>query len=283
MVARTRRIRAAKRLGQHFLVDPVAAGRIVEAARVGANDLVVEIGPGRGALTGPLLEVASRVVGIELDPVLCALLQQACGHRGDLSVLNCDVLKVNFPELVQSEGFARAVLVGNLPYQVTGAVVEQILDARAVLTRAVLTVQREVARRMTALPGGKDYGVLSIAVQLRTRPEWLFDLPPEHFSPVPRVHSSALRLDFTSEPPVRVEDERVFFRVVRTAFQQRMFRSGGRPAPASGSHLDGAVRTDLPWAGCLFTGQGLRQPIYARDERCLLCRRPRRSGLTGNS
>ena len=221
MVARTRRTRAAKRLGQHFLVDPVAASRIVEAARVGANDLVVEIGPGRGALTGPLLGVASRVVGIELAPALCALLQQACGHRGDLSVLNCDVLKVNFPELVQSEGFERAVLVGNLPYQVTGAVVKQILDARAVLTRAVLTVQREVARRMTALPGGKDYGVLSIAVQLRTRPEWLFDLPPEHFSPVPRVHSSALRLDFTSEPPVRVEDERVFFRVVRTAFQQR--------------------------------------------------------------
>ena len=209
------------RLGQHFLNDFSAARRIVEAAGIAEGDLVVEIGPGRGALTGLLLERASRVVGIELDASLCARLQKTCGHRGDLSVLNCDVLQVDLPGLVRSEGPGRAVLVGNLPYAITGAALEQILDARAAFKRAVVMVQREVAQRMVASPGGKDYGILSIAVQIRTCPERLFTLPPDSFVPPPRVHSSAVRLDFTSAPPIRIEDERLLFRLVRTAFQQR--------------------------------------------------------------
>ena len=214
-------MRAKKRLGQHFLNDASAVRRIVDAAAIEADDLVVEIGPGGGALTGRLLERGARVVGIELDRTLCAKLQERCGARGRLSVLNRDVLRVDLPELVQSEGFERAVLVGNLPYPITGAILEQILDARAVLKRAVVTVQREVGRRITAPPGGKDYGILSIAVQIRTRPEWLFDLPPDHFRPMPKVDSSVLRFDFSAEPPVRIEDERLFFRAVRMAFQQR--------------------------------------------------------------
>ncbi len=221
MGVRANRGRTTRRLGQHFLADPVAVGRIVEAAGVGVDDLVVEIGPGRGALTGLLLERARRVVGIELDRSLCAFLEQTGGGRGDLSILQGDVLQVNLGELVQREGFERAVLVGNLPYRITGACIEQILDARAVWTRAVLMVQREVARRMTASPGGKEYGILSIAVQLWSRPERLFDLAPGCFRPAPKVHSSALRLDFPPDPSIRVEDERFFFRVVRTAFQQR--------------------------------------------------------------
>lgn len=213
-----KQIPAKKRLGQHFLADARAARQIVEATGAGPEDLVVEIGPGRGALTGLLLERARRVVGIELDEDLS---RRLAARDGNLTLVNRDVLRVDLADLVRREGFARAVLVGNLPYRITGALVRQILDARAVWTRAVVMVQREVARRMVASPGGKEYGVLSIAVQLRTSPEVLLDLPPDRFVPAPRVHSSVVRLDFSLLPTVQVEDERFFFQVVRTAFGQR--------------------------------------------------------------
>ena len=214
-------MRARQRLGQHFLTDAHAIQRIVDASGVGPNDLVVEVGPGRGALTRELLKRGSRVAGIELDRSLCSLLQKDLGSGGRLEILNSDVLRVDLPALVRREGFESAVLVGNIPYNITGAVVKQVLDARAVFRRAVLMVQREVARRIVARPGGRAYGILSIAVQIRTSPEWMFDLSPEHFSPPPRVHSSVLRLDFSSSPPIRIEDEALFFHVVRTVFGQR--------------------------------------------------------------
>ncbi len=219
--ARRRSRPARRRLGQHFLSDPLSARRIVEAAEVGPGDLVLEIGPGRGALTGLLIERASRVVGIEVDPSLCSVLKRTFGDRGALTVLRANVLQVDLPGLVRKEGYGQAVAVGNLPYHITGAVIEQILDAREALRRGVVMVQREVAVRAVAHPGGKDYGILSIAVQLRTRPERVFDLPPEHFVPAPRVHSSVLKLEFADPPPVQVNDEGLFFGIVRQAFGQR--------------------------------------------------------------
>jgi 16S rRNA (adenine1518-N6/adenine1519-N6)-dimethyltransferase len=206
-------------LDQHFLNDPAAADRIVEAAGVGGDDLVVEIGPGRGALTGSLVERACQVIGIEIDRVLCGRLEARYGQA--LRVVNADVLKVDLPSLVLEAGYGQAVLVGNLPYSITGSIVERVVHARQVFARAVLMVQREVARRIAARPGGKEYGILSIAVQLRARPECLFDIPPEAFSPSPKVHSSVVRLTFSPDPPDDVPDEDFFFRVVRRAFQQR--------------------------------------------------------------
>lgn len=208
-----------KGLAQHFLTDAGAVQKIVRAARVHANDLVVEIGPGRGALTGRLLAQSDSVVGIERDEALCDFLRSrfGCGLR----LHNQDVLEVDFSELIRGEGFERAILVGNLPYYITGAVVQRILNARSRFKRAVLTVQREVAKRIVATPGNRDYGVLSIAVQLHAQPKILFDLAPGVFHPAPRVYSSVIRMDFHTETRYRIQDERFFFRVVRTAFGQR--------------------------------------------------------------
>ncbi|MDE2998833.1 MAG: 16S rRNA (adenine(1518)-N(6)/adenine(1519)-N(6))-dimethyltransferase RsmA [Gemmatimonadota bacterium] len=208
-----------KGLAQHFLTDLGAVRRIVGAAGVGADDLVVEIGPGRGALTGRLLAQAGTVIGIERDGALCDLLRSRFG-RG-LHLRNRDVLTVDFSDLIRGAGFDHAILVGNLPYYITGAVIQRILDARRRFKRAVLTVQREVARRIAATPGNRDYGVLSIAVQLYSDPKTLFDLAPDVFNPAPRVFSSVIRLDFQRETRYRIQDERFFFRVVRTAFGQR--------------------------------------------------------------
>ncbi len=208
-----------KGLAQHFLTDAGAVQRIVRAAGIRADDLVVEVGPGRGALTGPLAAQSARVIGIERDDALCVFLRAKFGRR--LRLHNQDVLTVDFRKLIREEGFERAILLGNLPFNITGAVVRRILDARFQFKRAVLTVQREVARRIVAAPGNRDYGVLSIAVQLHTRPKILFDLTPGVFFPAPRVVSSVIRLEFDGEAPFRVKDEEFFFRVVRTAFGQR--------------------------------------------------------------
>ncbi len=217
----TRRTRARKRLGQHFLKDSSAAVRIVASAGIHPTDLVLEIGPGRGALTGLLLEQASFVVGIELDDGLCEVLQRRFAASENLLVINRDILDVDFSELIHAQGFDRAVLVGNLPYNITGTVVEKILDSRQVLKRAIVMLQREVAKRIVSPPNVKDYGILSIAVQIRTRPERLFDLAPESFDPSPKVHSSVVSLEFQQEPPIRLTDESLFFKVVRMGFNQR--------------------------------------------------------------
>ena len=208
-----------KGLAQHFLTDDGAVQRIVRGAGVQADDLVIEIGPGRGALTGRLLAQAGSVIGIERDEALCDFLRSRFG-RG-LRLRNQDVLEVDFSDLICGEGHERAILVGNLPYYVTGAVVRRVLDARRRFKRAVLTVQREVARRIVAAPGNRDYGVLSIAVQLHSHPKILFDLAPGVFYPAPAVFSSVIRLDFHAGTRYRIHDERFFFRVVRTAFGQR--------------------------------------------------------------
>lgn len=224
-------MKTRKALGQHFLVHGPSIRHIADAAHIGPDDLVLEIGPGRGALTGALMERSARVIAIELDGDLCASLSARISDARRFCLINADVQDVDLAALVRESGHARAVLVGNLPYGITGALMRQITDARAVLTRAVVMVQREVARRITAQPGGKDFGVLSAMVQVRCVPGHVLDLPPGHFEPPPKVHSSVLRLDFEALPPYRIQDEGRFLQVVRMAFQQRrkMLRNALRP------------------------------------------------------
>lgn len=210
-----------KALGQHFLVHGPSIRHIVDAAGIGPGDLVIEIGPGRGALTRPLIERAARVIAIELDRSLCASLQMQFSDLQRFHLINADVQKIDLSALVRESGWDRAILVGNLPYRITGALMRQITDARTAWSRAVIMVQREVARRIAAQPGGKDFGVLSAIVQVRCVPGLLFDLPPGHFAPPPQVYSSVLRLDFEAPPSHCIEDEARFLQVVRMAFQQR--------------------------------------------------------------
>ena len=206
-----------KKWGQHFLVNAASAARIVEAARIGKADSVVEIGPGRGALTGALLARAKRVIAIEIDENLCALLAAQFGSQ--LKLVSEDVRRVHLSALVDPRD--KAILVGNLPYHITGALIRQITDARGAWKRAIIAVQREVGQRLIAQPGSKTYGVLSIVTQVRCAAKRLFDLPPAHFFPAPKVHSSVLMLDFEAPSAYDIADERRLFGIVRAAFQQR--------------------------------------------------------------
>ena len=224
-------MKAKKSLGQHFLIDGQAIQNIVAEAQIGPDDLVVEIGPGRGALTEFLVRRAGRVVAIEIDTDLCGLLKRQFAEQANFSLIAEDVQQVDLKTLVREANFARAVLVGNLPYHITGTLLRQIFDAREVFHHAVIMVQREVAHRLTAVPGNKSYGVLTTVAQINSVPKLLFDLPPASFEPPPKVHSSVLKLNFECAPQYTVADQDLFLKVVHASFQQRrkMLRNTLRP------------------------------------------------------
>ena len=212
--------RPRKRLGQHFLNDAGAARRIASAAEAGPNDLVIEIGPGRGAITSLLADAAERVIGIELDDTLARELTASFADRPGVSIDNRNILDADLPQIVTDAGYKSAIVVGNLPYHLTGPILQQLMRSRLVLNRAIVMMQREVGERLRATEG-KAFGILSISIQLYCEISHVFDLGPSHFTPPPKVHSSVLALTFRDKPAVDLEDEAAFFQVVRTAFQQR--------------------------------------------------------------
>ncbi len=197
--------------GQHFLADPPTMRRIVEALGLAGGDAALEIGPGRGALTQILSERAGRLVAVELDRELAARL----GPRfPKAEIVNADFLIWPLPEV--PPGTFR--VIGNLPYSVAGPILQKVLGWTG-WDRAVVMVQKEVAERIRALPGTKDFGLLALSVQSRAEAEKLFDVAPGAFRPAPRVTSTVLRLRRKASPVFR--DEAAFFRVVRAGFAQR--------------------------------------------------------------
>jgi 16S rRNA (adenine1518-N6/adenine1519-N6)-dimethyltransferase len=213
--------RPKKRLGQHFLVDSRAAEKIAAAAQIGPDETVLEVGPGLGALTGPLLDQARRVIAVEVDERLCTILEAELGGHPGLEVVNGDFLKVNIPELASESDAGGLKVVGNLPYHITGPALRMILDQLHLLRLAVLTVQREVAARILADPGGKAFGVLSVVAQYRAQTELVFRLPQEAFYPQPQVASSVVMLSPRPQPPINLADEDHFFTMVKTLFSHR--------------------------------------------------------------
>ncbi len=206
---------AKKHLGQNFLYDPSILSRIIEAAGITADDTVVEIGPGPGKLTRLLSEKAGTVIAIELDDNLYARLRAELAAFGNIKLVHGDALKFRYEEIGPFK------VVANIPYYITTPIIFRLLDAKESLRSMTLTVQKEVAERIVAPPGKKDYGVLSIMIQYYARPELLFVVPKEAFRPVPKVDSAVLHIEMCESRPVQVMDERIFFRVVRTAFSQR--------------------------------------------------------------
>ena len=211
--------RARKRFGQHFL-EPAWVARLIAAVAPSPADTFLEIGPGRGALTAPLAQRAGRVVAVELDRDLVAML----GSRlpPNVRLVQGDVLQLDLPGLIQGER-APIRVVGNLPYNVASPILFRLLDeARdgAVFSDATLMLQREVADRLLAHPGGPDYGAMAIQVQLLADVERALNLPPGAFRPPPKVHSSVVRLRFRP-PQFEVGARPVFERVVRGLFLQR--------------------------------------------------------------
>lgn len=212
-------MRPKKSLSQNFLINDKAARRIVESLDSKKDEIVLEIGAGKGALTKHLLEKAKKVLAVEIDKRLCDHLRERFREKENLSVINEDILKINLQDLFQPASVCK--VVGNLPYQITSPVLSLLFENRKIITLCVLMVQKEVALRISSVPGAKDWSPLSIAIQLYADVKILFHLKPNSFFPRPKVESSVLKIIFLSEPRVCVEDEKFFFQVVRSAFGQR--------------------------------------------------------------
>lgn len=211
-------LHASRRLGQNFLISPGVVRAVVEAAEIGKDDRVLEIGPGIGTLTQGLLEAGAEVTAVELDKKMLAVLAETLRGYEHLNIVQGDILKTDIPALMGDKPFKVAA---NLPYYITTPILLKLLEQKLPITRIVTMVQKEVAERMTASPGGKDYGALSVAVQYHTEPEIVLDVPPSCFFPAPEVDSAVVACTIRKTPAVTMEDEALFFRVVKAAFGQR--------------------------------------------------------------
>lgn len=212
------KLRADKKLGQNFLIDENVVRQIVEAAELSEADTVLEVGPGIGTLTQGLAESKAKVVAVELDTRLLPVLATTLEGYDNVRVVHGDILKVNILEEVGAPEFK---VCANLPYYITTPIIFALLEKRLPMERLVAMVQKEVAERMAAQPGGKDYGALSVAIQYYTEPEIAFIVPPTSFIPAPAVDSAVIVCKRRSKPPVEVCDEALFFRVVKAAFSLR--------------------------------------------------------------
>ena len=210
--------RAKKRLGQNFLVDEGYARRIVASLAPRAGETVVEIGPGRGALTALLLESGARVVAVEFDRELVALLRGRFAGRGEFKLVEADALGVDFCSEIEPAGGAR--VVANLPYNISTAILQRLLEQRRCLKEFVLMLQREVVERITARPGSSERGYLTVLVEAFCESESLFDVPPGAFRPVPKVWSTVARLR-VREAALEGLDETLFTRLVSASFAQK--------------------------------------------------------------
>lgn len=212
-----------KSLGQNFLIDTNILHNIVKAAELDSSKAVLEIGPGIGALTEHLARAAGRVVAIELDQRLLPILADTLDPYPNAQVIHGDVLKVNLKRLFAEKfsEFSKVSVVANLPYYVTSPILMRLLEEELPLENIVVMMQKEVAERIAAKPGGKEYGALSIMAQYYAEPEIAMIVPHSVFIPQPNVDSAVLKLAVREKPPVEVADRRVLFQVIKASFAQR--------------------------------------------------------------
>jgi 16S rRNA (adenine1518-N6/adenine1519-N6)-dimethyltransferase len=211
-----------KRLGQHFLVNPGIINKIVAAANLTTADTVLEIGPGIGTLTRRLAEAAGMVVAVEIDHILAVLLEDLFSAHPHVMVVEGDALDVDPDSVVSSVGGAFPYkVVANLPYYITTPLLTRFLEGDFKVSLMVVMVQKEVALRLVAQPGTKEYGSLSVLTAYKTKPELVTFVSRGSFTPAPVVDSAVVRLAVRTRPPVSVVNERLFFQVVRAAFGQR--------------------------------------------------------------
>ncbi|MFW5790066.1 MAG: 16S rRNA (adenine(1518)-N(6)/adenine(1519)-N(6))-dimethyltransferase RsmA [Halanaerobiaceae bacterium] len=216
---------AKKSFGQNFLVDGNILDIIIESADLEKTDNVIEVGPGLGALTVRILEEIpdGQLLAVEKDRELCAILESELSEHDNFSLVEADILEYNLEELLRTNEFKDLdyKLMANLPYNITSPLIRLFLERETRPAKMVLMVQREVAERIVAEPGGKDYGTLSIAVQYYARAEIEHYISSEVFIPQPRVESAIITLDLKKPYPERADNEDIFFKVVRAIFQQR--------------------------------------------------------------
>lgn len=211
-------IKMSKKLGQNFLIKRGIVDEIVHAAELTVGEPVLEVGPGIGTLTQGLAQSGADVTAIELDRRLLEVLDTTLASYDNVRIIHGDVLKLDVPTIMNHKPFK---VVANLPFYITTPIIMSLLESKLPIERLVVMVQKEVALRMIAKPGTKDYGALSVAVQYYTEPDIVLDVPPKSFLPAPAVTSSVIRCVLRDKPPVDVIDEKLFFRVVKAGFAQR--------------------------------------------------------------
>ena len=211
-----------KSLGQHFLKAPHVIHEIITRAGFERDSRVLEVGPGRGALTLPLAGRVKRVFAVEKDPRLAEMLKKTLERAGiENVILVCaDILRLDFHEVV-SDQEGKINVIGNLPYNISSPFLEKIIRNKELIKRAILTFQLELANRLVGSPGNKAYGAMTVLVQYHARLSPLLTIPKESFHPRPKVSSMVLEMDFTRPHPTRTEDEEHFRKVVKAAFAQR--------------------------------------------------------------
>lgn len=211
-----------KKYGQNFLVDTHVLEKIMDAAEITKEDCVVEIGPGIGTMTQYLAERAGAVVAVEIDKKLIPILEETLAAYDNVTVLNEDIIKVDLNRIVEEKNGGRPVkVVANLPYYITTPIIMSLFENRVPLKSVTVMVQKEVAERMQAGPGTKNYGALSLAVQYYAKPEVVANVPPHCFIPRPNVGSAVIRLTRYEEYPIAVKDENLLFALIRASFNQR--------------------------------------------------------------
>ena len=211
-----------KKFGQNFLIDSHVLNKIIASADITRDDFVLEIGPGIGTMTQYLAEAAGRVLAVEIDKTLIPILHETLAAYDNVEVINEDVLKLEICKSVEEKNGGKPVkVVANLPYYITTPIIMGLLESHVPVESITVMVQKEVAMRMQAGPGTKDYGALSLAVQYYCEPYIAANVPPNCFMPRPKVGSTVIRLSRYSEPPVSTEHEQLMFRLIRASFNQR--------------------------------------------------------------
>lgn len=214
--------RFAKKFGQNFLIDTHVLDKIVRAAEITKEDVVLEIGPGIGTLTQYLCEAAKKVFAVEIDENLIPILRDTLSGYDNVTVIHDDILKVDINRLAQEECGGKPIkIVANLPYYITTPILMGLFEEHVPMESVTVMVQKEVAERMQAQPGGKEYGALSLAVQFYASPYIVANVPPNCFMPRPNVGSAVIRLTAYDTPPVAVRDEKLMFDLIRASFNQR--------------------------------------------------------------
>lgn len=228
-----------KKFGQNFLIDTHVLDKIIGSAEITKDDVVLEIGPGIGTMTQYLACAAKKVIAVEIDKALIPILEDTLSEYENVRVINHDVLKVDIAKLAEEENGGKPIkVVANLPYYITTPIIMGLFENHVPIKSITVMVQKEVADRMQVGPGTKDYGALSLAVQYYAKPYIVANVPPNCFMPRPKVGSAVIRLTRHAAPPVKVDNEKWMFDIIRASFNQR------RKTLANG--LSNSDKIDLP-------------------------------------
>lgn len=216
-------ISANKNLGQNFLIEEQVVESIVAASQIEEHDIVIEIGPGLGTLTQKLLQKAKKVIAIELDNRMIEILKDRFALYDNLILLNEDVLKINFDKLLEEQNAKKeqVKIVANLPYYITTPIVMKLLEDKVPAISITVMVQKEVADRLIELPGQKNTGAITYCVYYYCEPEEILKVPSNSFIPEPQVESKVIKLNIREKPPVELENEQLFFKIIKASFMQR--------------------------------------------------------------